>query len=430
MPPQGPDGSATPTGAPPRRKVGDDDVLREANRQLLDAALKANDERDAQAALATAMRELLGKTDVGDRALRAEIEILRSITANVSSALVLLDAQNHPNFINPVGEAMLGYTLKELEGASLHQTVHHHHPDGQPFLAEDCLIEGAITSQSSLRGHLDVYIRKDGTFLPVRCDVSPLTIADRRVGAVMEVHDRSAEERAEEAKRDFVALIAHDLRTPLTVVLTQAQLLQRRLERAGGSDGPAFQGLELIAANVRRMNGMIERLLEASRLESGVIPLRRAPVDLAGLAEQAVGHLGTTERQRVEVVRHGGAVVTFADPEQIERVLLNILSNALKYSPPDGLVRVDARRGPDEAIVAVVDQGPGIPADQLPRLFQRFVRLERRADPGGVGLGLYIVRLIIEAHGGRVWAESTMGTGTTIGFSLPLHAAATGDAVT
>lgn len=435
MPERKLDGSAGPLGvAPPLANTGTDDVLREANRQLLGAALKANEERDAQTALANAMRELLGKGDAGDRALRSEVELLRSITANVSSALLVLDAQNHPVFINPAGEALFGYALQEIEGALMHQALHHHRRDGRPFPIDECQIEAALTTRTSLRDHADVFVRKDGTFLPVRCDVGALHIAGEPVGAVVEVHDRTVEERADEAKRDFVALIAHDLRTPLTVILAQAQLLQRRLQRVGGSERQEFKGLELIAASARRINGMIERLLEASRLESGVVPLRRALIDVAGLAAQVIGHLPTTEEgQRVEVVAHGSAVVAFADPEQIERVLLNVLNNALKYSPPGRPVRVDVRREADEATVAVVDQGPGISADQLPRLFQRFVRLERRAelpDPGGLGLGLYIVRLIIEAHGGRVWAESTMGTGTTIGFSLPLHAAATGDAVT
>jgi len=417
-------GSAKPRHAPPyRADTGTDDGLQEANRRLLMSALAANEERDALAALAAAMREMLEKGGVGDQQLRSEIELLRTITTNVSSALVLLDARGHPIFVNPAGQAMFGYGLGELEGTPFHLAVHHHHPDGRPFPVEDCAVEGAIGAEMPLRDHLDVYVRKDGTFLPVRCDRAVLRLAGLRVGIVLELRDRSVEARAEEAKRDFVALIAHDLRTPLTSVQGHVQLLQRRLTRDGGSEPGELENLEAIEQAARRMDVMIQELLDASRLESGVVPLHRAPADIAALVTLVVEQLGSAEeRARVTVRTPTPAIIAFADSPRLDRVIVNLLSNALKYSPPDAPVRIDVRRGDDEAIVVVLDRGAGIPSDRLPLLFQRFARLERpHADPGGVGLGLYIARLIVEAHGGRVWAESEIGAGSTIGFAIPLH---------
>lgn len=417
------DGPAEPDRSPTHHPdTGTDDALQEANRRLLMAALAANEERDALAALAAAMREMLEKGGVGDQQLRSEIELLRSITANVSSALVLLDARGYPIFINPAGQTMFGYGLTELEGTSFHLAVHHHYPDGRPFSVEDCTVEGAIEADEPLRDHLDAYVRKDGTFLPVRCDRAVLRLAGLRVGIVLEFRDRSAEARAEEAKRDFVALIAHDLRTPLTSVQGHVQLLQRRLIRDGGSEPGEPENLEAIAQAARRMDLMIQELLDASRLESGIVPLHRAPVDISALVALVVEQLAAgVERARVTVRTSTPAVIAFADGPRLERVVVNLLSNALKYSPPTGPVRVDVRRGDGEAIVEVVDRGAGIPSDRLPLLFQRFARLERpHPDPGGVGLGLYIARLIAEAHGGRVWAESEVGTGSTIGFAIPL----------
>ena len=417
------DGTAKPKRSPTyRADPGLDDALQEANRRLLMAGLAANEERDAAAALATAMREMLEKGGVGDQQLRSEIELLRTITTNVSSALVLLDARGHPIFINPAGQSMFGYRLSELEGIPFHLAVHHHHPDGRPFSVEDCAVEGAIGAETPLRDHLDVYVRKDGTFLPVRCDRAVLRLAGLRVGIVLELRDRSAEARAEEAKRDFVALIAHDLRTPLTSVQGHVQLLQRRLTRDGGSEPGEPENLEAIAQAARRMDVMIQELLDASRLESGIVPLHRAPVDISALVALVVEQLVSAEdRARVTVRTSAPGVTTFADRPRLERVVINLLSNALKYSPPDAPVGVDVRRGDGEVIVAVLDRGAGIPSDRLPLLFQRFARLERpHSDPGGVGLGLYIARLIVEAHGGRVWAESEVGTGSTIGFAIPL----------
>ncbi len=407
---------------PPRGKAGTDDVLQEANRRLLMAALRANEERDAQAELATAMRELLERGGAGDQQLRSEVELLRTITTNVSSALVLLDARGFPIFINPAAEAMFGYSLSEVAGTLFHLAVHYQHPDGRIFLVEECAVEGAIAAQISLNDHRDIYVRKDGSFLPVRCDVAVLQLAGLRVGTVLEIRDRTAEARAEEAKRDFVALIAHDLRTPLTSVQGHVQLLQRRLIRDGGSGPGQLESLQAIAQAAQRMNVMIQELLDASRLESGVVPLSRAPIDISALVTLGVEHLASAEeRARVTVHTSVPAVIAFGDGQRIERVVANLLSNALKYSPPDAPVRVEVQRGDSEAIVVVRDRGAGIPKDRLPLLFQRFARLEHpHADPGGVGLGLYIARLIVEAHGGRVWAESEIGQGTTIGFAIRL----------
>lgn len=178
--------------------TGPEDALREANRRLLLAALEANEERDSQVALATAMRELLEKGDAGDLELRSEVELLRTITANVSSALLLLDVRSHPLFMNPAAEAMFGYRLTETRDAPFHEAVHHRHPDGRPFPIEECPIHAAITKGTSLHGHRAVFIRKDGALLPVACNVTPLQLAGREVGAVLEVRDRSVEARAEE----------------------------------------------------------------------------------------------------------------------------------------------------------------------------------------------------------------------------------------
>jgi two-component system, NtrC family, sensor histidine kinase KinB len=340
----------------------------------------------------------------------------------VSSALVLLDVRSHPLFMNPAAEAMFGYRLAEIKDVPLHEATHHHHPDGQPFPIEECPINAAVTTQSSLRDYGAVFIHKDGRLVPVGCNVSPLRLAGLEVGAVLEVRDRSGEVRAEEAKRDFVAMIAHDLRTPLTSVQGQTQLLQRRLIKNGQGESWMAPGLESIGLGAQRMAAMIEELLETSQLESGVVPLKRAPIDLSALVAQVTKEAAPLDAgNRVTLQNSEPAIVAFVDAERIERVVANLLSNALKYSPPKSPVQVAVRRGDGEVIVAVVDHGVGIPNDQLPQLFQRFARIDRNADPGGLGLGLYIVRLIVEAHGGRVWAESEVGRGSTMRFALPLN---------
>jgi PAS domain S-box-containing protein len=411
-----------PAGRPPlsRGRAKRDD-LREANRQLLTAGLEASAQADVQTSLASAMRLLLEGRDEKEQGLRDEYQLLRSITDTVTSALFLVDGRGDPIFMNPAAVAMFGYTLAEVAHAPIHVAIHHHHPDGRPFAIEDCVIETALTNRTPMRGHRDVFVRKDGTFLAVQCDIGPLEIAGERLGAVLEIRDRSVEERAEEAKRDYVALIAHDLRTPLTAARGQAELLQRRSKRRGDSDGGG--SLESIVANARRMDAMIQDLLGSSQLESGALRLRRTPIDLSRLAADVVAQVvSAEERHRIRVIAPAPGPRVFADAARIERVLMNLLQNALKYSAASAPIELEVREAADEVVVSVTDHGAGIPVDLLPRLFQRFSRIRRvEADPGGFGLGLYIARLIVEAHGGRVWAESAVGSGSRIGFSLPPH---------
>jgi PAS domain S-box-containing protein len=383
--------------------------------------LEASAQADAQTSLASAMRLLLEGRDEKEQGLRDEYQLLRSITDTVTSALFLVDGRGVPIFMNPAAEVMFGYTLAEVARAPIHVAIHHHHPDGRPFAIEDCVIETALTNRTPMRGHRDVFVRKDGTFLAVQCDIGPLEIAGERLGAVLEIRDRSVEERAEEAKRDYVALIAHDLRTPLTAARGQAELLQRRSKRRRDTDDGG--SLESIVANARRMEAMIQDLIESSQLESGALLLRRTPIDLSRLAADVVAQIvSAEERHRIRVIAPAPGPRVFADAARIERVLMNLLQNALKYSAAGAPIELEVRQAADEVVVSVTDHGAGIPVDLLPRLFQRFSRIRRgEADPGGFGLGLYIARLIVEAHGGRVWAESALGSGSRIGFSLPPH---------
>ncbi len=397
------------------------DDLREANRRLLTAGLEASAQADAQTSLASALRLLLEGRDQKEQGLQEEYQLLRSITDTVTSALFLVDSRAYPIFVNPAAEAMFGYALAEIAHAPLHLAVHHHHPDGRPFPIEDCAVDTALTIRTPMRGRREVFVRKDGTFVEVQCDIGLLEVGGQRLGAVLEIRDRSLEERAEEAKRDYVALIAHDLRSPLTAVQGQAQALQRRWQRKGISDSADLGSLAAIVANTRRMAAMIEDLLESSQLESGALLLRRTSIDLSRLAAEVVAQLPTVEeRRRIRVLAPAPGPLVSADAMRIERVLMNLLQNALKYSAADAPVELEVRQAADEGVVEVIDHGAGIPVDELPGLFQRFSRVARgETDPGGFGLGLYIARLIVEAHGGRVWAESVVGTGSRIGFALP-----------
>jgi two-component system phosphate regulon sensor histidine kinase PhoR len=235
-----------------------------------------------------------------------------------------------------------------------------------------------------------------------------------RMEVAIDITERKLQEQFHE---QYVGLISHDLRTPLSTISLSASMIKLLLERAGVADGGP--PVDAILRNTQRMAEMIEDLLETTRLESDQLKLHKSAFDLGQLAETVAGQLGTTAARPIRCKSTGPAPVV-SDPGRIERVLENLIGNAVRYSPSGTPVRVKVETTEREAIVTVADQGPGIPKDELPMLFQRFYRAVGNHSEHGLGLGLYTSRLIVEHHGGRIWAESVPGAGSTFGFALPV----------
>ena len=191
---------------------------------------------------------------------------------------------------------------------------------------------------------------------------------------------------------------------------------------SAGIGGEGKESVEAVLTSAQRMDAMIQELVDATRLEAGQVHLERRPVALRAFIDDLLRRLaGTLETDRVRVSAPAGLPEVLADPDQLERILTNLLSNALKYSPPGSVVTVTLTRRDDEVVTAVSDQGPGIAPEELPHLFERYYRTEAgRERRESLGLGLYITRKLVEAHGGRIWAESEPGKGSTFDFSLPV----------
>lgn len=229
-----------------------------------------------------------------------------------------------------------------------------------------------------------------------------------------------AREETARLKEDFISSAAHDLKTPLSGMLMQAQLMLRRASRDPST--PADQaGLERLIREGTRLKDFVLELLDASRLEQGALVGHQEEVDLSAVANDVC----RPEREgsgRVRLEAESALVGTF-DRARIAQLLDNLVDNALKYSPAGGEVRVRLWRQDEEARISVTDQGIGIPSEDTPRLFDRFYRGENVDDRqhAGLGLGLYICRGIAEQHGGRIWAESSPGLGSTFHVALPLN---------
>lgn len=238
--------------------------------------------------------------------------------------------------------------------------------------------------------------------------------------AILVLRDVTELRRLEQAREEFTSLVSHDLRSPLATVRGHAQLLQHLLGRQGLRREAA--SAEAILKSADRMNWMIRSLVESTRLESGRLELRGEPTEVTPFLAELLGRVGSpADQARITLEAPDWVPLVLIDPEWLERAVTNLVTNALKYSPPESPVVVRVERRDAEVVISVADRGAGIPAEELPHLFEKFRRVRATGQADGLGLGLYIARMVVEAHGGRIWAESQAGKGSTFSLALPIN---------
>lgn len=229
------------------------------------------------------------------------------------------------------------------------------------------------------------------------------------------------QKRNDQRKNDFISMVSHELKTPLTSLNSCIQVLQRKILK--DDDQLTVNMLELAHSQVRKMTSLINGFLNVSRLESGKIHIERSVFDLSELIRC------TEEETRLHVSSHSllfttaEPVMVYADKDKIGHVLSNLISNAVKYSPPGSTIEVHAQKQDGQAVVSVKDEGIGVSREDIPRLFERYFRASRLEGQqiSGFGIGLYLCKEIVERHGGRIWAESELGLSAQFYFTLPLY---------
>lgn len=288
--------------------------------------------------------------------------------------------------------------------------------NGQPVGVEESPF-GRARRGEVVRGFDLLWTTPQGQRRWLSASAAPIRDEDGTIlGVVSTFADVTQMRELQEEREDIVRMISHDLRTPLSVVLTQAQLLARAPER----DVP--RRAASIRQSAERMGRMIDELVEAVRLESGQQVLELRPVDLAPFVHDVRRRLeGPVDLARVRISVAEPLPPARADPGALERVIVNLVTNALKYSPPDRPVDVELAARGGAVTVIVRDRGAGIPRDEQPRVFERFYRARAAVRKEGLGLGLYISRLLTERMGGSITLESAPGKGTA--FTVTLQAA-------
>ncbi len=386
--------------------------------------LIARDNRDLRHNLEHEVRERTADL----RQMGRETEVLLT---SVADGIYGVDTDGRVTFVNPSGALMLGYAVEDLTGCAAHQLFHAPDRDGSPFPAEDCYIAEAVRSRVVTNGEEDHYVRADGETFPVEITASPLVDSETGEvrGGVVVFRDVTQRREVDRVKNEFLSVVSHELRTPLTSIRGSLGLLAGGVlgdlpEQAGTMVNRALQSSE-------RLTRMINDILDLERIESGSLALEVRPCevdDLLAIADREMAGLAAS--RDVRLVRAVGCPArVLADHDRIVQSLTNLVSNAVKFSPPGSDVELGAERDGDTIVMRVRDHGRGIPADRLEGIFDRFEQVDSSdvRQQGGSGLGLAICRGIVEQHGGRVWLESEPGVGTTA--SLSLQAAPTDAAV-
>jgi len=346
---------------------------------------------------------------------------LETMIEQMPDAIGLFDAEGHVAMLNRAALALQCPDDGRRDPFGNRVDFDAFTPSGQRLSPEDtpamrALMHGAPTVCEELR------IRTpEGGLLPMLASAVAVQGArGERLGAILVARDVSAQKELERMRTEWSAVVAHDLRQPASVIAL-AVAMARRAHPGAISDAEAKQ-LDRIAAAGRRLSAMIDDLLDATRLEAHQLAISPRAVDVAALAREVCERTANlTAGHPVSVSEVDSAGKAWADPARIEQVIANLLSNAAKYGAPGTEIRIGVEARDDALEVTVTNHGSGIAPEELPRLFQRFMRSHESVASGttGIGLGLYICKGLIEAHGGRVWAESTLGETTSFHFTLP-----------
>ncbi len=262
--------------------------------------------------------------------------------------------------------------------------------------------------------------RSSGVSLPVGITYAPL-ISDEGnlVNIIATVRDITRFREAEELKSTFISVISHELKTPVALIKGYVGTLRR--EDANWDREIISDSLAVIEEEADRLTGLIENLLDASRLQAGGLSINLSDVDLNTVARRIAKHFQTQSTiHNIVVDFPEDFPVINGDETRLEQVLSNLVSNAIKYSPQGGEIRITGQVRPSQVIICVSDQGPGLAPEDIPHIFDRFYRSSiAKRTTKGAGLGLYLARAVIEAHGGRIWVDPQPDTGGRICFSIP-----------
>ncbi len=361
------------------------------------------------------------------RDISAQVELLEKIQSlayqnelilsSAGDGIYGIDLKGRGTFINPAGAQLLGYSQEELIGKNLHNAFHRKNIEGKKIPASKCP-HYTKTLQKGKQFHSRDYVfwKKDGSPLFVDITSTPIFEKGKIAGAVVVFTDISEQKRLEALKTDFLSMVSHELKTPITTV----QLISDALLRHTKQNDKTSKMLTTINYELKRLTSLINDLLDVSRLETDKFKLNSTAISLKNYLSRIVENMQILSEKHKIVAKNIPDVTIIGDRDKLDQVFINLISNAVKYSPENTTVTISATPAKNKVVIAVSDQGIGIKEKDIPHIFDKYFQIKSGKRGSGFGLGLYITKEIIKKHKGTIRVQSTEGKGSTFYITLPV----------
>ena len=370
--------------------------------------IELNQRNDEIGTLASSFFELTNQLNHQITDLKNERMKLAAILTNMTDGAILVNSEGIVTLINPAARHLFGF-YEDIASSprTLIEIVRAHEIVNVWNLCQQSNQQQTVSFETPINRD---YLQVIGTRLKPSLPEFTLLL----------FQNLTTQRKLETVRRDFVSNVSHELRTPLASL----KALTETLQQGALTDPPAAQRfLSQMDDEIDNLTQMVQELLELSRIESGKVPLQKKEITPFAVIDPAVKRM-TLQAQRSSLELLNASPETLpeiaVDSSRLQQVLVNLIHNAIKFTPPGGRIEVSAHAEEKFVIFSVQDSGIGIPPDDLARIFERFYKADRARTSGGTGLGLSICRHLVEAHGGKIWAESRPGEGSTFFFSIPI----------
>lgn len=361
------------------------------------------------------------------------------IIDNIEDGVIMVDQERVVQLINPGGATLCGWSADEATGINVSNILKLVNEKGEPIDAKDDPFTKLFASGQSIRDNTAYLMNREKKQVPISLNISPLFDDKKQVNAVVAIfHDTSAERAEEKQRADFISTASHEMRTPVAAI--EGYLALALNAKVANIDTRARDYLEKAHSSTQHLGQLFQDLLTSAKAEDGRLTSHPTVVELGGFLEQLTNDLRFVAEKKglaIEFVVGSSNIINatstaggehvvrplyyvHVDPDRLREVVTNLFDNAVKYTP-EGKVSIGLTGDEQVAQCYVRDTGPGIPAADVPHLFQKFYRVDNSATRtiGGTGLGLFICKKIVELYNGRIWVESEVGKGSSFYLNFP-----------
>jgi PAS domain S-box-containing protein len=368
-------------------------------------------------------------SDIRAAELERETAEIHAIVESIGDGVLVIDEHQKIHYVNTRLKAMLGVTSRDLLGKTLEEAWRIEDEEGNAISSRKRGVNKAFSTgrrqELTLQDPRQYIVRKNGSRFPISYVATPILRDGAPAGAVAIIKDVSREHEINRMKSDFVSLASHQLRTPLAAIMLTVEFLER-FDAGHMKHADLMKHLHAIAESSKTMADLVNLLLNVSRIDMGTLAVTYKQVNIAQLIEEevhSIAKVAKANKRRLRAFLPSGGLTIKTDAAFVRIIVQNLISNAVKYSGTDTTVKVRAllRRG--NALITVSDRGIGIPKKEQPHIFTKLYRASnaQKKRIEGSGLGLYIVKMMVEKLGGTIWFDSKPGEGTTFFVELPHH---------